>query len=67
MSTTATTTAKEEVIEMLQRLPDDVTLDDIDYSIFMLQKAKLARQAIADGDVYTQEEVEERLSKWLTE
>ena len=67
MSTTATITAKEEVMEMLRRLPDNVTLDEIDYSIFVLQKARLARQAIADDDVYTQEEVEERLSKWLTE
>jgi predicted transcriptional regulator len=67
MSTTATVTAKEEVMEMLQRLPDEITLDEIQHSIFVLQKAKLARQALADGDVYTHEEVKERLRQWLTD
>ena len=67
MSTTATVTAKEEVIEMLQRLPDEITLDEIQHSIFILKKAKLARQALADGDVYTHEEVKERLGQWLTD
>jgi hypothetical protein len=64
----ATATAKELVMDMLRRLPDDVTLEQIQYSIFMLEKAVLAQEAIAEGDVYTHEEVKEIIrAKWLTE
>lgn len=59
-------TPKQMVLAIVRNLPDSVTLDEIDYAVFVLQKALLARQAIADGDVYTHEEVEERMKRWLT-
>lgn len=66
--TTATTTIKDEVIEMVRRLPDDATLEEIQYSLYMFEKGKLAQEAIAEGDVYTHEEVKEIIrAKWLTE
>lgn len=70
MPTTApaeTKTAKEEVIDMLRRLPDDLTLEQIQYHVFVLQKAKRAREAIASGQIHTHDEAKERLKKWLTD
>lgn len=64
---TATTTAKEEVMDLLRRLPDSASLEEIGYAIFMLQKAKLAREAIDRGEVHTHEEAREYLKEWLTE
>lgn len=62
-----TKTAKEEVIDMLRRLPDDLTLEQIQYHVFVLQKSKRVQEAIANGQVYTHEEAKERLKKWLTD
>ncbi|HEX8245543.1 MAG TPA: hypothetical protein VF541_18670 [Longimicrobium sp.] len=65
---TATTTIKDEVIEMLRRLPDTVSLEEIQYTLYMFEKGKLAQEAIAEGDVYTHEEVKEIIrAKWRTE
>ena len=59
-------TPKQMVLAILRNLPDGVTLDEIEYAVFVLRKALLARQAIADGNVCSQEQVEERMKQWLT-
>jgi len=58
---------KQEVIDLIAQLPDDCTLEDIQYHIYVKQKIVSGLQDIEKGDAYTQEEVEERLSKWLIE
>jgi predicted transcriptional regulator len=58
-------TAKQEVKEILSRLPDDCTLDDIQYHLYVLQKIDRGLKDVEDGRVYTQEEMEKLLSKWL--
>jgi predicted transcriptional regulator len=58
-------TAKQEVQELLQELPDDATLEDIQYRIYVKQKIA---QGLADtraGRVISQEEVEKRFARWL--
>jgi hypothetical protein len=59
-------TPKQMVLAMVGNLPDGATMDEIDYAIFVLKKALLARQAIADGDVLSHEEVKERMKQWLS-
>ena len=66
MPTTATT-LKDELIEMLRRLPDNLSLEELDYHFFLFKKLKLSQQAHENGEVYSHEEVRERLKKWLTE
>lgn len=58
---------KDEVASLLQRLPDDCSLEDIQYHLYVLEKVRrgLAR-ADREGAI-EQEEAEARLSKWLTE
>jgi len=58
---------KQEVASLLERLPEDCTLEDIQYHLYVLEKVRhgLAR-ADTDG-VVEQEEAEARLSRWLTE
>jgi len=59
-------TAKEEVREILERLPEDVSLEDIQYHIYVQQKVQRGLDDIAAGRVLTQEEVERRMSRWLS-
>jgi predicted transcriptional regulator len=58
-------TAKQEVSELLKRLPDDCTLEDVQYHLYVLQKIERGLKDAEEGHVYTQEEVEKMISKWL--
>jgi predicted transcriptional regulator len=52
-------------MEMIQRLPDDASLEDIQYHLFVLQKIERGLDDAEAGRVIPQEEVEKRLEKWL--
>ncbi len=58
-------TAKQEVSDLLSRLPDDCTLEDVQYHLYVLQKIERGLKEIEEGQFYTQEEVEKKMSKWL--
>ncbi len=57
-------TAKEEVSNLLEGLPDDCSLEDIQYHLYVLQKIEKGLKDVKDGRVYTQDEVEKRMSKF---
>ena len=59
-------TAKQDVEHLLHQLPDDSTLEDIQYHLYVLDKVKRGQRDIADGKRYTSEEVRVRLSRWIT-
>lgn len=59
-------TAKQEVEAMLSKLPDDSSLEDIQYHLYVLEKIQRGvERAITEGTI-SQAEAEERLGKWLT-
>ena len=58
-------TAKQEVRELLERLPDDASLEDIQYHIYVQEKVRRGLSDVEAGRVLTQEEAEERMAKWL--
>lgn len=58
-------TAKQEVQNLLDHLPDDSTLEDIHYHLYVLEKIRRGRDAIRNGRHFTTEQAKERLSKWL--
>ena len=58
-------TAKEEVRRMLDQIPDDASLEDIQYHIYVREKIEHGLKDIEEGRVLSQEEVEPRMSKWL--
>ena len=57
--------AKEEVMEILKGLPDNSTLEEIQYHLYVRQKIERGIKDIEDGRTFTQEEVERRMEKWL--
>ena len=58
--------AKQDVVHLLDKLPDDSTLEDIQYHLYVLDKIKRGQQSIADGKRCTSEEARDRLSQWIT-
>lgn len=58
-------TAKEEVRELLDRLPDDASYEDIQYHIYVREKIERGMKDIQEGRVIDQEEAERRMARWL--
>ena len=58
-------TAKEEVRELLEQLPEDASLEDIQYHIYVRQKVQKVLEAAREGKVIPQEEVEKRMGRWI--
>ncbi len=58
-------TAKQEVKKILSHLPDDCSLEDIQYHLYVLQKIEQGLKEMEQGRVHTQEAIEERMKKWL--
>ena len=58
-------TAKEEVRDLLEKLPDDASLDDIQYHIYVCQKIQKGLDAADRGELISPEEVARRMARWL--
>lgn len=59
-------TAKEEVRALLENLPDECVLEDIQYHLYVVEKIQ---RGIDRGNVeglLSQEDVENKFSKWTT-
>jgi hypothetical protein len=60
-------TAKQDVESLLNRQPDDVSVEDIQYHVYVLGKVWRGLEDARVNGTLSQEEVESRFSKWLTE
>lgn len=56
---------KEEVISLIKELPEDITLDDIIYHLYVKQKLIKAKEDISQGRTLSHEQVKEMAEKWL--
>jgi hypothetical protein len=50
--------AKEEAVRLIRRLPDDTTLEEIQYHLYVQQKVRRRMRDMEEGKVYIQEESE---------
>jgi hypothetical protein len=60
-------TAKQDVESLLNKLPDTCSVEDIQYHLYVLDKVRRGLEDVRVNGTLSQEEVETRLSKWLTE
>ena len=58
-------TAKEMALEIVGSLPDDCTLKDAAYGLYLRQLVEEAREDFRDGRTFTQEEIEREAAQWL--
>jgi hypothetical protein len=57
--------AKKAVLDLVNALPDDCTIEDVQYQLYVRQKIERSIDAVSAGKVQTQEQVRKRLAKWL--
>ena len=56
---------KSKAISLIQSLPDDCTLEDIQYHLYMREKVERGLKAIDEGKTVTQEQAEANVKGWL--
>lgn len=58
-------TTKEQVQSLLQQLPDDCSIEDIQYHLYVIEKVRRGLEIADKEGTISQVAVEERLNKWL--
>lgn len=56
---------RDELISFLQTQPKDISVEDVMYHIYVIQKIRKGQKALKEGMKYSDEEVEAILRKWL--
>jgi predicted transcriptional regulator len=55
---------KQEVAELLERLPDDCSVEDIQYHLYVLEEIRRGLDHAEQGRTLSQADVEQKLSGW---
>jgi len=58
-------TAKVEVEALLKKLPDDCSLEDIQYHLYVIEKVHRGIERAEREGAISQEEAKKRLGKWM--
>ncbi|HEW78976.1 MAG TPA: hypothetical protein ENH34_03270 [Phycisphaerales bacterium] len=56
---------KEKVIQMIQQLPEDVTVDDIFSELYFKLQVDSGLMELDEGKGIPHQKVKERMSKWV--
>ncbi len=56
---------KETAIRVIQSLPESCSTNDILRHLYMRERLALAREDIAAGRVYSEDDVDQRMEEWL--
>lgn len=57
---------KQQVIQMIKDLPDEVTLDDVMAELYFRLQVDAGLKELDEGQGIPHAEVEKRMAKWLT-
>ena len=60
-------TAIEEVKLLLNNLPEDSTLEDVQYHLYVVEKIQKSVSRATKEGTLTQDEVERNFTKWTTQ
>lgn len=56
---------KEEIIKIIQQMPEEVGITDIMAQLYFCQKVDAGLKDLDEGKGISHEQVKERLKKWL--
>lgn len=58
-------TTKQEVVSLLERLPESSSLEDVQYHLYVIEKIRRGLERAETEGTLSQGQAEERLGKWL--
>ena len=56
---------KEKVLQSIQDLPNEFSLDDLVEKLILLEKIELGLQQVKEGKVVSNAKAKQKLKKWL--
>lgn len=56
---------KQAVLDLIRDLPEDASLEDIQYHLYVLQRVEKGLQEIDQGKLIPEDEMEKRFAKWI--
>lgn len=56
---------KQQVLEIVEDLPEEVDVDEVIYRLYLRQKLEVAERDIREGRIVPHEEVVKETSKWF--
>lgn len=56
---------KTQILETLQDMPDEFSVDDLIERLLILQKIEEGQRQIKEGKSYSEEEAKKKMEKWL--
>ena len=56
---------KQVARQILDSLPDDCSLEEIQYRLHVRQMVEEGRQDVRQGNIVSQQEIEQDLERWL--
>jgi predicted transcriptional regulator len=54
-----------DVKELVNHLPDDASIEDVQYHLYVLEKIRKGQDDIENGRQCTTDKARERLNRWL--
>ncbi len=57
--------AKQDARKILDGLPEEASLEDIQYHLYVLQRIARGREDVEAGRVIPRDEIEARMARWL--
>jgi predicted transcriptional regulator len=58
-------TTKDAIIELIRKLPDDVTVDGVMQELYVRRSIEEGLRELDEGKGIPHDEVKQRLAKWL--
>ena len=58
-------TAKEEILELMEQLPEDATIEDAIEKLLVLHKVQHGLDQLDNGEGIPHEEAKRRIRQWL--
>ncbi len=56
---------KDKLKQTIDALPDHFTIEDVIEELIVLDKVEQGMRDVEEGNVFTMEQVQEKLGKWL--
>ena len=57
-------TSREQAVNVISKMPDSASIDDIMYRLYVIDKVRKGKEAIRKGDSITLEKLKGEMESW---
>jgi len=57
-------TLKQEVIKAISTLPENASIDDMMYRLYVIEKVRKGKEAVKNGEIVSVDELKKEIESW---